>query len=150
MDDFPDFSRLNRELLAYAYRRIGNLQRAEDAVQDVYVRACRNHPRTNGWFFRCLRSVLIDNARGNRKGEWLEIGLDLDAEDYSQTEDAILASILLSLGMSCLTADQVKLIRLELDGFNHAEIGQILGKTENAVKSLQHRAFAAFAKGNPG
>jgi len=59
-----------RPLLAYAERFTGDLGRAEDAVQETFLRAWRNLPRLLGddqpvrpWLLRVLRRVLIDAAR---------------------------------------------------------------------------------------
>jgi DNA-directed RNA polymerase specialized sigma24 family protein len=33
-----------------------------------------------------------------------------------------------------------------VEGMSHAEVGQILGKSEGAVRVIQHRALQAMAK----
>jgi RNA polymerase sigma-70 factor (ECF subfamily) len=49
--------------------------------------------------------------------------------------------------LSKLTEDQKQVIILKfVDGLSNAEVAKVLGKTEGAVKSLQHRALASLAR----
>lgn len=145
MDQLTDyFMTLRRPLLEFAYSRIGNLAKAEDLVQDVFVRACRYHPYSKNWFYRCLRTVMIDHSRYNRRVDWGEVEMDPQIGDGERVEETVLARVMLLQCMARLTAEQAQLIRLELAGYTHAEIAQLLHKTEGAVKSLQHRAFTAL------
>ncbi|MDQ3553987.1 MAG: sigma-70 family RNA polymerase sigma factor [Chloroflexota bacterium] len=58
------------ELYGYAYRRLGDQQSAEEAVQETFIRAWRAADRFDprvgtlrGWLFAILRNVAVDLLR---------------------------------------------------------------------------------------
>jgi RNA polymerase sigma-70 factor (ECF subfamily) len=60
------------EMRVFAVRRLADAGRAEDAVQDTFLRAWRSASRFDSargtpraWLFAILRNVLVDHARAN-------------------------------------------------------------------------------------
>jgi RNA polymerase sigma-70 factor (ECF subfamily) len=66
-------------------------------------------------------------------------------EDVPVVVEKKLAQQQLRAAIGHLTTDQQQVIILKFfEGLSNAEVGQVLGKTEGAVKSLQHRALDAL------
>lgn len=63
-------ARFRAPLLAYFYRRIGNIQEAEDLTQETFVRLIRSEKfqkvdEANAFVFRVATNLLRDRARAN-------------------------------------------------------------------------------------
>ena len=75
-----------RELRGYAYRMLGSIQDAEDAVQNAMIRAWRAYERFDGrsslrtWIYRILTNVCLDEIAA-RKRRALPVDL-ADADAY--------------------------------------------------------------------
>jgi len=137
---------LNRRLLVYAYIRLGNWDRAEETVQEVWVRACYYAPRKETWFYRCLNMQLVNQARGHHQIEWLECPFDLNQGSSERFEEGVLKRVMLEqLASRLKSIEQATVLELELQGWGYAEIGKMLQRTPNAIKSLHNRAINALA-----
>jgi RNA polymerase sigma-70 factor (ECF subfamily) len=59
--------------------------------------------------------------------------------------ESVFNSTQLQLGMRFLTEDQQQVVALKFaEGLSNAEVAEIMGKTEGAIKALQHRALCAL------
>ena len=72
-----------RELTAYCYRMLGSAFEAEDAVQETFIRAWRNHDRFEGraalrsWLYKIATNVCLDLLDGrNRRARPMEMGTE--------------------------------------------------------------------------
>lgn len=100
----------HRGLLAHAVRRLGDLQAAEDAVQETFVRAYRAMPRFDGdfqlraWLHRILTNVCHDEgARRRRDGRIVELmsarttgssdPADIDVDRMDVSRDVVAAAL---------------------------------------------------------
>lgn len=134
----------------FVYFRVNHKETAEDLVSDTFIRAWGKLPEIasvnafNGWIFQIARNLVIDYYRAKKPT------LDLtELENVLEYEDNILdranfgfrQQAFLS-ALKTLASDQQLVIKLKfLDDLDNAEIAQILGKTEGAIRVIQHRAI---------
>jgi RNA polymerase sigma-70 factor (ECF subfamily) len=129
----------------------GDLGRAQDAVQEVLVRAWR-HPEalddrrgsTRGWLLRTLRNVLIDEwrARSVRPETVTDQPPDTGVVDGV---DAALQSWLVAEAVGRLSEPHRNVIReCYLEGRSVAEAAERLGVPAGTVKSRTHYALRAL------
>ena len=101
-----------------------------------------------GWLYRIAHNLVVDHFRRSSKRD----GVELDerwmaAESYTTTFEGLFHSNQLQLGMRFLTDEQQQVVILKfVEGLSNAEVADILGKTEGAIKALQHRALSALRK----
>jgi RNA polymerase sigma-70 factor (ECF subfamily) len=140
----------------YVYYRTGNLHDAEDLTARVFQRAM-NHIKTytdrgvpfSAWLYRIAHNLVANWHRDRSRRQ--EIPLDdlpvLHARGdhpernlvHSQEQDALLRLI------RRLPAERQTLLILKfVEDMSNAEIGQIMGRSEGAVKSLYHRTLLAL------
>jgi RNA polymerase sigma-70 factor (ECF subfamily) len=147
------YERYVGRIYTYIYYRTGNSDDAEDLTARVFYRAMRHigNYRHRGlpfsaWLYRIAHNLVAnwhrDNSRrkevpldeamvGRTIGEYPEIELV-----QSEERDKLLRVIRL------LPADRQQLLILKfVEHLSNAEIGQIMGRSEGAVKSLYHRTL---------
>lgn len=140
----------------YIYRRTGERELAEDLTSDVFVRMLRAikenqawHTSLSGWLYQIAHNRVIDHFRRQPEEEvlTLEERLVAAAEDPPETVQKDLARQRLRAAISHLTELQQQVIVLKfVEGLRNAEVAQILGKTEGAVKSLQYRGLRSLKR----
>ncbi|GAA0913338.1 sigma-70 family RNA polymerase sigma factor [Virgisporangium ochraceum] len=157
-----------RELLAFAYRMLGSLHDAEDAVQETYLRAWQGYGGFAGrssertWLYRiatnvCLRAAErqgrrplpagLDTVVGDRV-RWLEPvpdALVVPADSDPETAVAVRTSIRLAFvaALQHLPARQrAVLILRDVLAWSAAEVADLLGTTVASVTSALQRARA--------
>ena len=140
----------------YAFMQMGDAQASEDLASDVMLKMIESmHKYTfrglpfGAWVFRIARNRLIDlHRRRRRRGE-----VDLSGTLSSAlASPQVLAERALERGqiqvaLKHLTDEQRQVIVLKfIQGFDNRSIGQIMGRSEGAIKSLQHRALGALRR----
>lgn len=143
------------KIYSYVYHRTGNGALAEDLTSDVFVRmleAVRDDRGWNtslqGWLYRIAHNLVVDHFRRASKRD----GVELDerwmaAESYASTFEGLFHSNQLRIGMRFLTEEQQQVVMLKfVEGLTNGEVAEIIGKTEGAVKALQHRALSALRR----
>nr|WP_280271696.1 RNA polymerase sigma factor SigJ [Nocardia wallacei] len=144
-----EFEQHRPELFAAAYRMLGSRAEAEDVVQEAWLRwrgvdhDTVTQPRA--YLFRLVSRLAIDQlrkAKARREtyiGPWLPepllTGPDADAERAESVSMALLV-VLEALD----PAERVVFVLHEVFGFEHAEIAEVLGRTERATRQLGYRA----------
>lgn len=147
------YERYVDRIYAYIYYRMGDAREAEDLTARVFYRALSHIPTYNqrgapfaAWLYRIAHN-LIANWRRDR---WRHPELPLDqlltmrtrdATPHAQAERAEEERLLLE-AMRCLPPERQQLLILKfVDELSNAQIGEILGRSEGAVKSLYHRTL---------
>lgn len=140
----------------YVYYRVGNSDDAEDLTARVFMRALKHihnyHDRGvpfSAWLYRIAHNVVANFHRDNSRHPSVplddaQIDLhgayhdDADAKiDVDRQRDRLIRAIRL------LPEDRQQLVVLKfVEQMQNAEIGQIMNRSEGAVKSLYHRTLA--------
>jgi RNA polymerase sigma-70 factor (ECF subfamily) len=150
------YERYVDRIFNYVYYRTGNLHDAEDLTARVFQRAM-NHIQNytdrgvpfSAWLYRIAHNLVANWHRDRSRKQ--EIPLDdlpvLPTKgDHpernlvrSQEQDALLRMI------RRLPAERQNLLILKfVENLSNAEIGEIMGRSEGAVKSLYHRTLLAL------
>jgi RNA polymerase sigma-70 factor (ECF subfamily) len=137
-------------LYRYCYVRLGHPERAEDAVQQIFMRAMeaigryQEAGRFRSWLFTIAHNDIADELSTRpRAGPGID---SIDAIDPAAgpEADALAAAEQRALraALALLPADQRRAIELRLAGLTGREIAAELGRSHDAVKMLQQRALA--------
>lgn len=162
MDDIDVLEGERRTLLALAYRMLGTVADAEDAVQETYVRwyrmtdaerAAIENP--GAWLTRVASRVCLDmlgSARARREryvGEWLPepvpgdspiaASVPVDPADRVTLDDAVSTALLVVLE-SLTPAQRVAFVLHEVFGVPFAEIAETVGRSPDAARQLASQA----------
>lgn len=148
------YARYAGMILRYLYVRTREQEAAQDLTQEVFVRVLkgiggfeyRGEKSFLGWLYTIAGNVLIGQARRKRA---VSTPLDDSIEVADpRGQDAVLSvfdRVSLMGAISQLTGDQQQVLTLRYFGdMTNQEIAQTTGKTEGAVKALQHRALLAL------
>ncbi len=140
----------------YIYYRTGNQYDAEDLTARVFFRAMRHIENytdrglpISAWLYRIAHNLVANWHRDNSRRK--EVPLDeilLVRPDGEHPEMVLLQSEeqerLLKV-IRRLPPDRQQLLILKfVQHLSNAEIGQIMGRTEGAVKSLYHRTLLSL------
>jgi RNA polymerase sigma-70 factor (ECF subfamily) len=137
----------------YVYYRTGNIYDAEDLTERVFFRAMHHiinyHDRGlpfSAWLYRIAHNLVANWHRDNSRRK--EIPLDdgfLAVPHHEYPEQELLITEEkehLVQAIRCLPPERQQLLILKfVEHLSNAEIGQIMGRTEGAVKSLYHRTL---------
>ena len=153
MTDAEVFEAHRGLMFAIAYRMLGTIADAEDAVQDAWLRwsaasrADVADPRA--YLARIVTNTALNRLRTARSrreayvGPWLPEPLLTEAgpDVAERAELAESVSVAMLVVLESLTPEERAVFVLrEVFGFEHAEIGAALGRSAPAVRQLAHRA----------
>jgi RNA polymerase sigma-70 factor (ECF subfamily) len=154
------FSEHRDVLFAIAYRMLGTVTDAQDAVQDAWLRwdatdrdAVRN---PQAYLIRTVSRLSLDRLRSaaSRRevyvGPWLpeplETGPDV-AEEVARSDSVSMALLVVLETLSPL--ERAVFVLREAFDLPYGEIAEALGSTEPAVRQLAHRAREHVAARRP-
>jgi len=147
----------HRALYAHAYRKLGNHEAAEDAVQDTLLRAYRALPSFDGdlrlraWLHRILTNVCYDESNRRRRQigliERLEaqpVELEPDPGEEAVLHDTVrvMSDALAELPESYREA----LVLRYVDGLSFRDVADTVGITEENARARVHRGRLALHK----
>jgi RNA polymerase sigma-70 factor (ECF subfamily) len=143
-------------LYSYIYRRVGEVELAQDLTADVFRRFLQAMANGNGpnnhlraWLYRVAHNLVIDHYRRaeRHRGQPLQEQLASDEAGPAALAEQQIQCQRVRSAMDRLTTDQQEVVALKfLDGLSNDEVAQITDKTVGAVKALQHRALAALRR----
>jgi RNA polymerase sigma factor (sigma-70 family) len=151
-----------RQLINLAYRLLGSLAEAEDAVQETYARWYGlSRPQQDAivspgaWLTTVASRICLDllgSARARREryvGEWIPEpvpepaewidGLTADPADQVTLDESVTMAFLVVLE-SMTPAERVAFILHDVFGYSFAEVAQIVGRTPAACRQLASSA----------
>ena len=154
--DFEAFGELYSiyldRIYRYVFYQVRDKMTAEGITEEVFVKAwkaigsCKGKESTfSSWLYRIAHNHVIDNLRSLQKHPSIEIeavdkvgNLELEMEGEQERQEL--------LGViACLPQSQRQVIILKfIEGLDNREIGQVMGKSEGAIRALQMRALAAL------
>ena len=158
--DQQAFAQLYEENFDKIYRyvalKIGDRIEAEDMTQQVFLNALRSItsfkwqgvPFT-AWLYRIAHNQVVDHLRKRKKqvaAPLEESLLESDSDPQRMAEQSLDLEQLLSATRR-LTEAQREVISLRFtSGLPIGEVARIMGKSQGAVKALQHSAIVTLRK----
>jgi RNA polymerase sigma-70 factor (ECF subfamily) len=146
----------------YVYYRVGDVQDSEDLTARVFVRAMKHIRNYNergvpfsAWLYRIAHNVVVNfhRDRSRKPAVSLDNAIDADeslsgvlfTDDSHERDHAIDLQIdrgRLVRAIRQLSEERQQLIVLKfVEQMANADIGQIMSRSEGAVKSLYHRTL---------
>jgi RNA polymerase sigma-70 factor, ECF subfamily len=162
--DATEFGRLYEryfeKVYSYLSFKLGNPSEAEDLTGQVFLKALESlgsYKWTGvpfqAWLFRIAHNQLVDTLRrrGRRPSAPLEHAGSVADERREANPDETLALALqrddVIAAVDQLTELQRQVIALKFaGGLSNAEVARLMGKSEGAVKALQHAALVSLQK----
>jgi RNA polymerase sigma-70 factor (ECF subfamily) len=137
----------------FATGRLGDAEKAEDVTSETFEAVCRNlgsyraGTDFEAWLFTIARRRVADHFR--RRSRRREVELDETVQPaLGGPEEAVLAAEQRSEVAGAfrrLRADQQEVLALRvLGGLSAVQVGEVLGKSEGAVRVAQHRALRSL------
>ncbi len=149
------YERYVNRIFNYVYYRTGNVSDAEDLTARVFQRAMRHITNYtdrgvpfSAWLYRIAHNLVANWHRDRSRRQEIPLSDaplvargDLPETTLVHTEEQ---EALLRL-IRHLPADRQQLLILKfVEQMSNAEIGQIMGRSEGAIKSLYHRTLLAL------
>jgi RNA polymerase sigma-70 factor (ECF subfamily) len=154
------YHRYVNSVYSYCRRRLDESD-AEDATSHIFLQAlghlesCRG-PSFRAWLFTISHNVVIDRQRKHKPTVPFDETFDIVSRERSPEDHAMESDRKqrLEIAIRALPPDQRAAVELRLAGLTGVECAQVLGKSADATRMLQHRAFgslrAALADLSPG
>ncbi|MGI6209927.1 MAG: RNA polymerase sigma factor [Anaerolineae bacterium] len=152
------YERFVERIYNYVYYRVGNRYDAEDLTARTFQRALANVRNfeargvpISAWFYRIAHNLVANFHRDRTRRQTIpleslvsqraEIESPAQAAERGERVQALLQAI------RELPEDRQQLVILKFnEHLSNAEIGEILGRSESAIKSLYHRTLLALRK----
>jgi RNA polymerase sigma-70 factor, ECF subfamily len=149
------YERYVKKIYNYVYYRVGNHQDAEDLTARTFFRAMK-HIRNykdrgvplSAWFYRIAHNLVANwhRDRGRHPVVSLEdVSLNKSPDPPEKITVTNEEQARLLDAIRQLPSDRQQLLLLKfVEHLPNAEIGQIMERTEGAIKSLYHRTLVAL------
>ncbi len=137
--------------------KVGSREEAEDITHQVFLSAWQNvrtykhrgHPFSS-WLYQIARNQVIDHYRAKKS----DVSLDVIDPEYFVATSSITSDLMMKLevekvrhAVETLKPDYQDVIIMRfIEDISLKETATIMGKTEGAVKLIQHRAIKELQK----
>jgi RNA polymerase sigma-70 factor (ECF subfamily) len=151
-------------LFSIAYRMVGSVGDAEDLVQEAFLRLHREEQEgteiasAKAFLTTVITRLSIDHLRSARVrreqyvGEWLPEPLLVDPgpgpADHAEMSDTLSLAFLVLLE-SLTPLERAVFLLHDVFGYSYAEIGEVVGKTEENCRQIAVRARRAIDAERP-
>ena len=148
------YDEFSQRIYKFIYVRTGHRQTAEDILADTFVKAWIkikhvSSPRSfSGWLYQVAKNNIIDFYRAKK--------IILSLDEIAELEDTfnLIDRAELNLeqkrvmeAMERLPGEQAAVVKYKFfEELTNEEIAAIMGKTEVAVRVIQHRAITKLKK----
>lgn len=153
------YKRYVKKIYSYIYCRTGNRHDAEDLTARTFYQALTNLDRYenkdlpfSAWLYRIAHNLVANWLRDRNRHKVIPLdelvqtgqsgGSALEHQAEASEEREALLEAIKSLPAEC----QELLILKLMEGMSNAEIGQIMGRSVGAIKSLYFRTLIALRK----
>lgn len=150
------YSRYVDRIYSYVYYRTGDEAEAEDLTAKIFMRAMKHIPNFVdqgvpfvAWLYRIARNLVANWHRDRSRRRTIALD-DIAQWHVGQESPELEAQILedqdsLLKAVRRLPADRQELLVFKfVDRLSNAEIGEIMGRSEGAIKSLYHRTLLSL------
>ena len=140
----------------YVYYRIGNHHDAEDLTAKTFHRALNHIPNYNhkgvpfaAWLYRIAHNLIANWHRDHNRRQVValeQVTLSSDRQEmpHHAAEQTNERELLLA-AIQKLPSERQELLTLKfVEKMSNAEIGQVMGRSEGAIKSLYHRTLVSL------
>ena len=152
--DFPALIRdHDRRLRGLVFRMVGDRDRMDDVLQEAYANAYRARAGFNResdpgtWLYRIVYNACVDDIRrrGRRVADRL---VDHDPESTAPSaEDRFSERSRLAAAFDALGEEQKAVVwMVDVEGFDYAAVGEVLGIAVGTVGSKLSRAHAELRR----
>jgi len=135
---------------------VQNRAEAEDILQETYVKALpylQEHKIPHDELLKFMKAVAMNEMRDRwrrKKRQGLPVDFDaINPEDAGSEdqENAVTRRLILEDALQQLSVEQRAILDLRIiKGYSVAETAKLVGKTEAAVRTAQHRALQTLAQ----
>ncbi len=145
-----------RRIYNYVYYRTGNVQDAEDLTARIFFRAMSHIGAYqdkglpfSAWLYRIARNLVANWHRDQSRRQILALD-DFVQWHISDAGPEMAAQLLedkeqLLSAIRRLPAERQELLIFKfVDRLSNTEVGEIMGRSEGAIKSLYHRTLVAL------
>jgi RNA polymerase sigma-70 factor (ECF subfamily) len=150
------YERYVSNIYNYVYYRTGNHHDAEDLVSRTFYRALKHFPRYedrgapfSAYLYRIAHNMVANWHRDRSRRQVVPLD-EMMLSSLKREQPAAVAEEkdereMLLEAVRRLPPDRQQLLILKfVDHMSNAEIAQIMGRTEGAIKSLYHRTLMAL------
>lgn len=142
------------KIYKYIYYKVGSAQDAEDLCEQVFLKAWEAIGRYtwcgypfSSWLYKLAHNLVVDHYRTRR--ETLPLNDVIATSDEPVDPESMLRQTLdaceLRDAIVQLTSEQRQVIALKfVEGYDNAEIAQMMNKKEGAIRALQYRALRSL------
>ena len=159
-DQAEAFAQLYEEFMdrvyRYVYVRTGHVENTEDMTQEVFVRAFESISGYRemgrpflGWLLRIAHNLLVDHYRRENRKHFLPLPDDCPShvENPLETAEKNFQLVEVRKAMRGLPPAQREALSLRfIAGLSISEAAMVMGKSQGAVKTLQHEAVVKLRK----
>jgi RNA polymerase sigma-70 factor, ECF subfamily len=141
-------------IFSYLQLSVGNRHDAEDLTNQTFIKMLESIDRFvwrqapfSAWLFRIAHNLAMDHFRAGRRWQPEEEPPESGDPEPSAEHEALqtIGRERMLAMIEGLSDDQRQVLTLKfVFDFSNGEAAAVLGKTEGAIKSLQHRALAAL------
>jgi len=148
------YTRYAKCILRYMYVRTREPELAQDLTQEVFIRVIkgigglqyRGEKLFLGWLYTIAGNVLVGQARRRQiAASSLDDTTEVTDPRGQDAVTSLFERLSLQYAIAQLTVEQQHVLMMKFFGdMTNQEIAATIGKTEGAVKALQHRAIQAL------
>ena len=150
------YSRYLDRIFNYILYRTGNREDAEDLAARTFQRALKHIPNYedkglpfSAWLYRIARNLVANHHRDNGRRQMISLDEVGHLQEGGGSPERVVQMVeneeTLLNAIRRLPSDRQELLLLKfLDRMPNTEIGDVLGRSEGAIKSLYHRTLQSL------